>query len=99
MYTLIPPSQTKVNIIIIIIRGVVYPVEFVEFISTLTAALATYDSSQKGDLDQYTYWDVSNNARYLLLMLHLFSLLMPFWLIHFFRLFEPYFLKSSKHHQ
>lgn len=38
-------------------------VEFVEFLHGTKAALVAFDSSPKGDTDQFKYWDNSNYAR------------------------------------
>ena len=41
----------------------VFQAEFVEFLSGTKAALTGFDSSPKGDIDQFNYWDSSNYAR------------------------------------
>lgn len=37
--------------------------EFAEFVHGTKAALVAFDSSPKGDLDQFKFWDASNYAR------------------------------------
>lgn len=37
--------------------------EFAEFLHETKAALVAYDSSMKGDTDQFKYWDATNYAR------------------------------------
>ena len=37
--------------------------EFAEFIHGMKAALVAFDSSPKGDIDQFKFWDASNYAR------------------------------------